>query len=124
LPKKDFFNENTFIDDSEEKIMINKEASIYSGSIPRIEAHGKSKNLPNKIFAIGRDKSNAVIIADTKVSKFHALMIFKEGTGYIRDTESKNGTYVNDKKIGSGKDIKLNNNDIIVLGNTKIKYHC
>ena len=123
MPKKDFFQENTFIDNSEEKITITKEASIYSGKMPRIEAHGKSKNLPNKIFAIGRDKSNAVIIADPKVSKFHALVIFKDNACYIRDTQSKNGTYVNDTKLQAGKDVKLNNNDIIVVGNTKIKYH-
>lgn len=68
MGKKDFFNEQTFINDPVEQMTIRKEAVIYGGIIPRLEAQGKSKNLPNKIFAIGRDKRNAVIIADAKVS--------------------------------------------------------
>jgi pSer/pThr/pTyr-binding forkhead associated (FHA) protein len=121
--KKDFFNDQTFIDDPGEKIIIRKEAKIYAGILPRLEANGKSKTLPNKIFAIGRDKRNAVIIADTKVSKFHALITFKDGTGYIRDSNSTNGTFINGQRIEPNRDIKLNNKDVIIVGNTKIMYY-
>jgi pSer/pThr/pTyr-binding forkhead associated (FHA) protein len=123
MTKKDFFNDQTFINIPGEQIIIRKEAVIYGGITPRLETQGKSKNLPNKIFAIGRDRRNAVIIADSKVSKFHALVTFKDGAVFIRDSNSTNGTYINGKAIEPNKDIKLNNKDIIIVGDTKITYY-
>jgi len=123
MARKDFFNQDTLISDNEEIIII-KNASIYAKGIYRLEAHGKCKRLSNKAFGIGRDKHNAVIISDSSVSKFHATVTFKKATGYITDTNSSNGIFVNDNKIKPDKPYKLKNNDIIVLGKTRITYYC
>ena len=124
MTKKDIFSEDTFISGEDEEIIIQKNASIYGKGIPRLEAHGKSKKLSNKAVGMGRDKHNAIIISDPRVSKFHAVMTFKKGIGYIRDTNSSNGTYINGEKITTNKDIRLNNKDKIFLGKTEITYYC
>lgn len=123
MARKDFFNQDTLLSPNEDLIIL-KQAKIHAKGIFRLEAHGKCKMLSNKAFGLGRDRHNAVIISDSNVSKFHATIQFKNGTGYITDTRSSNGTFINGKKIEPDKQVKLKNNDVIVLGKTKITYCC
>ena len=121
---KDMFSQETgkFVTDEQMKTI--KSAKINAkGSVPRLEVAGQSKNLSNKAFGIGRDKSNQLVIADGKVSRYHALVTFENESAYIKDTNSSNGTYINDKKINAGVRIKLNNGDKIKVGNTVIIFH-
>lgn len=122
MKKPDLFRKNTEISDSEENPTI-KKANINVKGVPRLEVHGKSKKLSNKAFGIGRDRSNGIIIADPKVSKFHALVTFEKGDGYIKDSNSTNGTYLNGKRIPAGKRVKLNDGDKIKVGATCIYYY-
>jgi hypothetical protein len=124
MAKKDFFNDDTHIAEPGDEFVIQKNAVIDARGVPRLEVHGKSKDLSNKAFGLGRDKRNAVILADPSVSKLHAVISFKKGKGYIRDSNSKNGTVVNEKKIPSNVDVELHNGDTIILGTTKILFHC
>jgi pSer/pThr/pTyr-binding forkhead associated (FHA) protein len=124
MAKKDFFNDETHIAESGDDFVIQKNATIDARGVPRLEAHGKSRELSNKAFGLGRDKRNAVIIADPSVSKLHAVISFKKGKGYIRDSNSKNGTIINEKKIPSNVDVELHNKDTIILGGTKITFLC
>ena len=106
MAKKDFFDEDTFISEDED-LVIQKNANIIARGIPRIEAHGKSKTLSNRAFGIGRDRHNAVIVADPNVSKFHATITFKNGKAFLRDINSSNGTFLNDKPIKPNTDVPL-----------------
>ena len=119
--KKDLHSEDTFISMPSEEMIISKSATIRCGRSPRLEAHGKSKSLAKKSAGIGRDKSNSVIIADTKVSKFHALISFKRDAAYLRDSFSTNGTSVNGEALTPGKDRELKDGDIVVVGSTELK---
>jgi predicted component of type VI protein secretion system len=119
--KKDIHSEETFVSMPSEELIISKSATIYCGLSRRLEAHGKSKALTKKTIGIGRDKSNSIIIADTKVSKFHALINFKPDAAYIRDSHSTNGTQVNGETIVAGKDRELRDGDVIVVGTTRLK---
>jgi ABC-type sugar transport system ATPase subunit len=123
MARKDFFNQDTLISPNEDLIIL-KRAKIHAKGIFRLEAHGKCKRLSNKAFGLGRDRHNAVIISDSNVSKYHATVQFKNGIGYITDTNSSNGTFINGKRIEPNRPVKLKNNDIIVLGKTKITYLC
>ena len=98
MSRKDFFNQDTLISSNEDLIII-KRAKIHAKGIFRLEAHGKCKRLSNKAFGIGRDRHNAVIVSDSNVSKFHATVQFKNGIGYITDTHSSNGIFINGNKI-------------------------
>jgi predicted component of type VI protein secretion system len=120
----DPFKERTVFQDPDKEVVVVKNASIYTKGIPRLEAHGKSKILSNKAFGIGRDKHNAVIILDEKVSKFHAVVTFEKGICFIRDINSTNGTFVNGKRLVPNKNVELRDNDKIGMGGTEIIYHC
>jgi len=122
MKRQDLFKKNTEIVDTEENPTI-KKANINVRGVPRLEVHGKSKKLSNKAFGIGRDRTNGIIIADPKVSKFHALVTFEKGEGYIKDSNSTNGTYINGKRITAGKRVKLKDGDKIKVGSTCINYY-
>lgn len=124
MAKKNLFNAETMYTQSDsDSLVISKKAVLsYISLIPFIEAHGRSVSLSNKGFGIGRDKCNAVIISDPKVSKYHAHITFKKGTAYIQDAGSKNGIWINKKKIPENKICALKNKDVIVIGNTQILF--
>jgi pSer/pThr/pTyr-binding forkhead associated (FHA) protein len=124
MASPDPFKEQTVFHNPDDEFTVSKSASIYAGRIPRLEAHNKSKQLSNKAFGIGRDKHNAVIILDEKVSKFHAVITFHQGKGFIRDIHSTNGTFINNNRLVPNKNVELNNNDTISVGNTEITYYC
>ncbi len=121
---KDLFHQETgaFNPDDDMSTMKNAKINAKYG-MPRLEVGGQSKLLSNKSFSIGRDKKNQLIIADTKVSRFHAIVTFENDDPYIKDTDSANGTYINGELIQSGKKIKLNNGDRIKVGTTVIIFY-
>lgn len=70
-------------------------------------------------ITIGRDEKDRIRILDQSVSRSH-VKIRKEPSGFrIIDQDSKNGTYVNGKRI---KNRLLENDDQIVLGSTKLLF--
>ena len=121
---KDIFHQETGIFNANDDMSTLKNAKINATSgTPRLEVRGQSKNLSNKAISIGRDKSNQLIIADTKVSRYHAIVSFENDEAYIKDTDSSNGTFINGKQIERGRKIKLNNGDKIKVGNTVIVFY-
>ncbi len=50
-------------------------------------------------ITIGRDISNDVVIEHNSVSRNHARLRVKDGTIWVEDLGSKNGTYIREKKI-------------------------
>jgi pSer/pThr/pTyr-binding forkhead associated (FHA) protein len=123
MSRHDPFRDNTIFQDPDAEIVVLKNASIYTRGVPRLEVHDKSKALSNKAFGIGRDKHNAVIILDEKVSKFHAVITFISGEVFIRDINSTNGTFINEKRIIPNKNFQLHDKDTITLGNTELVIH-
>lgn len=75
--------------------------------------------ISKKSVLIGRDKdSNIRIDYDSFCSRKHALLFWENKKFMIKDLESTNGTFVNDKRIF--KPTTLSEGDIIGLGLTKI----
>jgi len=121
---KDMFSQETGKFLSNDNMKTLKSAKLNAkGAIPRLEINGQSKNLSNKAFGIGRDKNNQLVIADPKVSRYHAIVTFENGEAFIKDTDSSNGTYINEKPIRSGVKVKLNNGDKIKVGNSVINFY-
>ncbi|MBN1219167.1 MAG: FHA domain-containing protein [Anaerolineae bacterium] len=63
---------------------------------------------------MGREKSNAIVVADQKVSRYHASLTPIDDTFIISDRGSANGTYVNGVLIA--QPTRLKNNDRISVG--------
>lgn len=76
----------------------------------------------NQKLLIGRKKHGADIeIDDPSVGRKHATIENKVGKIYIKDLESLNGTYVNDKRIESNKLIEVSLKDKIKVVSESIE---
>ena len=67
---------------------------------------------------IGRRENNDIVIADEAASRQHAKVFFDEKTNSvtIRDLGSRNGTFINRRRLTEKFDFKLNPNDVVRIG--------
>jgi hypothetical protein len=65
---------------------------------------------------LGREKTNAIVVADQKVSRYHAGLIPIDNTFILTDQGSANGTYINGVLIA--QPTRLKDNDRITVGDT------
>ncbi len=70
--------------------------------------------------SIGRDLENSVILNDNKISKQHAKISNSNGDYWIHDSKSKNGVYINGKKIKHRK--RLHDGCLLKLGSTILRF--
>ena len=85
----------------------------YLISLP-METFSRSIRLDPGVITIGRSRSNTIYLAHGSASRNHARISLIDGQYVLSDLKSRNGTYVNKKRI---KNITLKHNDQIVLGN-------
>ncbi len=68
---------------------------------------------------IGRNQeANVSLVDDQFVSRKHGTIYYEEGHFVLKDTNSKNGTFINGKKVVQAV---LEDNDIVTVGNTHLK---
>jgi hypothetical protein len=84
----------------------------------------KEKILINKpSFVIGRIKSQSdYISSNSAVGKLHAEITNKDGTYYLKDLNSRNGTFINGERIVSNIEHPLQSNDTIAFANSEYKF--
>ncbi|MGD9405658.1 MAG: FHA domain-containing protein, partial [Anaerolineae bacterium] len=95
--------------------MSNKEEA---GAQLRVQHTGQVFPIEKAELGIGRQEDNAIILADPRVSAYHAVIYWRAETGafFIEDLESKGGTYVNGIRLEAPR--MLRDGDSIRLGNT------
>lgn len=71
--------------------------------------------ITEKSAFVGRKQSCQICLQDSEISNIHAELIWKNDAFVIHDKDSRNGLYVNGKKIKSGT---LHHNDKICFGKT------
>ena len=70
-------------------------------------------------FCFGRHTSNDCVLSnDPGISRQHFQVYFESGKCWIKDLESRNGTYLNDRRVVSSE---LKNHDEIRVGSTKLE---
>jgi DNA-binding winged helix-turn-helix (wHTH) protein len=62
---------------------------------------GQSHLLCEGTNIVGRSPDSRVVLADPMISRQHALITIDDGTIRIKDLDSKNGTFVDGKRVGS-----------------------
>jgi C4-dicarboxylate-specific signal transduction histidine kinase len=81
---------------------------------------GKRFDLSAPVIGVGRDTGNAIRLHDTEVSRRHAEFRQVNGTTWLTDLGSSNGTYVNNQPV---REAALQPGDHITVGQTILVYH-
>lgn len=82
---------------------------------------GKTYELTEDLYNIGRTDVNHICIPDGTISTHHCDLV-KDGDGYVaRDLNSTNGTRINGIKI---TEQRLCNSDILQVGGIEILFDC
>ena len=90
----------------------------------RRERTGEEVKIEGFVFHIGRERSfvNYFIGDNPAISKNHADVINRDGQYYIKDTNSKNRTYINGQLLTSNKEYVLSNGDTVMMADEKFEF--
>ncbi|CAH0546293.1 unnamed protein product [Brassicogethes aeneus] len=77
--------------------------------------------ISNEVATIGRNINANIVSYQKHVSRIHAKLFKKERSLFLKDNNTSNGTFVNNKKIPKDTEYLLKEGDIISLG-TGITY--
>jgi hypothetical protein len=83
-------------------------------------ARGQTFDLRGEV-RLGRDRSNAIVLSDGKVSRHHFRLDPIRGTYILSDLGSANGTFVNGVRVT--QPVRLRDGDLINLGDTQIVFY-
>lgn len=77
---------------------------------------GRERPIPrDRPFTLGRSEEADFEIIDSKISRIHCRVEFREGEWVLEDLQSRNGTWVGEKKV---KRHSLADGDVFLLGRT------
>ncbi|MCC6669656.1 MAG: FHA domain-containing protein [Planctomycetes bacterium] len=80
---------------------------------------GESVALGTERITIGRKPDNTLVFADEKVSSHHAEVVLEEGSYVLRDLASRNGTWMEGRKI---TEVVLSPGDAFTVGRERIVF--
>ena len=119
-------------DGSEETGVLNdgsSETTVLGGqNIPSAYLIRKKNNeritVSKAVFKLGKERRRVdYCVADnTNVSRTHADIVYKNGSFYLVDNNSKNGTTVNGASVAAGQERRIANNDIIKLADEEFQF--
>lgn len=69
---------------------------------------------------VGRNLSNAVVLPDEHASRWHAVLIQKDGRWTIRDLDARNGTKLGDRRIAG--ETEISDGQQIVIGTSLLRF--
>src|SRR5256885_16986680 len=69
--------------------------------------------------SLGRHPDNSIQILDKVISKEHAIVARNGGKFVLRDLDSRNGTFVNQRRV---KEMALKDRDEITLGTMRLLF--
>ncbi len=69
--------------------------------------HGQRFVVLESGLTMGRAEDNGIVINDEGVSRYHVRLIWRNGTLWVNDTGSRNGTFVNDVRVSGPIALKV-----------------
>ncbi|HET9281621.1 MAG TPA: adenylate/guanylate cyclase domain-containing protein [Candidatus Angelobacter sp.] len=75
--------------------------------------------LSKPVTTIGRGNANDLVLNDSSVSRFHAVIKLREDSIFVADRGSTNGIILNDKKISQETEFK--NGDMALVGSYRLR---
>ena len=82
---------------------------------------GKEIGIGTEKFLIGRSESCQLRPKSESVSRKHCILVLRENRLLIQDLKSRNGTYVNDKRLPADKAKVLKGGDELRIGKLKFE---
>jgi hypothetical protein len=77
---------------------------------------GQTFPLSQASVTVGRQADNSIVLADPRVSRYHATIFWQAGSFVVQDMGSANGTFLNKQRITTPR--QLADGDSIRMGNT------
>jgi predicted component of type VI protein secretion system len=75
-------------------------------------------------FAIGRGPNSDILLSKDKLtSRRHATISYEQGTYFLIDERSANGTFVNGQQLEEKTPYKLQNGDVVSIGEYELVFH-
>ena len=75
-------------------------------------------------FAIGRGPNSDILLSKDKLtSRRHATISYEQGTYFLIDERSANGTFVNGQQLEEKVPYKLQNGDVVGIGEYELVFH-
>jgi pSer/pThr/pTyr-binding forkhead associated (FHA) protein len=78
--------------------------------------------LATGLSIIGRGSESEILLLEKSISRRHASLRLEDGEAYLTDLESGNGCYVNGERLPPVDPRKLNDGDVIRLGELEMVY--
>lgn len=79
---------------------------------------GEIIDIDKPVFRIGKKKDCSLRLPDNKaVSRVHAELLLKNGTCYIKDLDSTNGTFVNELQLPKETEMEVKDGDVLKFAN-------
>jgi pSer/pThr/pTyr-binding forkhead associated (FHA) protein len=72
--------------------------------------------IPSQQFLIGRDPQCQLRPASDSVSKRHCAILVKNGKVFVKDLKSRNGTFVNDRRVEGDAAVVVKHGDQLRIG--------
>ncbi len=73
---------------------------------------------PDRPMHIGRGANCEIILSDPVSSRFHAVIYFEDGNWHLRDTSSRNGTFINGQKAMHAR---MQDRSTLRIGSTELQ---
>ena len=83
---------------------------------------GELYEIPNKYATVGKGVEADCRIDEHYISRRHSVITRSGNKYYIEDTNSTNGTYVNERKLEQGEIMELKNGDIVKLADISLQF--
>lgn len=121
----DLLNEDTDILSEETSLIEEVEPIILPDYILEVDNNEVVENIEvihEEDYVIGRQAQLQNYITNSGVSRRHVEIVKENDEFYVRDLKSKNGTRINNIRMASGEQKKLNNNDVIEIPDLAITF--
>ena len=69
---------------------------------------------------VGRNLSNNIVLPDEHASRWHAVIVHKDGRWTIRNVDARNGTRLGDHRIS--EETEINDGQEIIIGNSWLRF--
>ena len=120
--RKNIVSQNAY-DDSDDTVILGYENNKIGYLIGNHQGNTEQIQINKDEFIIGRLKEAVDYdIANKTVGKIHAKFIRRDGKFYLIDLESKNGTYINSKRLESNSSYEVENGAAIIFSNAKYTF--